>query len=105
MAARRPDYIGTHDGRPRRAQSQQGSPQWLLPVATSSGIAESAAGVRASIPWQDPASGLKISDGVVEAARDAVSIHIADRAVVPTELLDKMATYRGAAFGVHNKSS
>jgi hypothetical protein len=99
------DYIGTHDCRSRRAHSQQGSPQWLLPVATSSGIAESAAGVRASIPWQDPAGGLKISDSVVEAARDAVSVHIADRAVVPTELLDKMATDRGAAFGVHNKSS
>ena len=67
--------------------------------------AERPADVLASIPWHDPAGGLKIGDGVVEAARDSVSIDIADRAVVPTELLDKMATDRGAAFGVHNKSS
>ena len=67
--------------------------------------AERPADVLASIPWQDAAGGLKIGDGVVEAARDSVSIDIADRAVVPTELLDKMAADRGAAFGIHNKSS
>jgi hypothetical protein len=66
--------------------------------------AERPADVLASIPSQYPAGGLKIGDSVVEAARDAVGIDIADRAVVPTELLDKMTTDRGAAFGVHNKS-
>jgi hypothetical protein len=85
--------------------------QWVLfSVSNSQGagpqiIAERPAGVLALIPWQYPACGLKISHCVVEAARNAVGIDIADRAVVPTELLDKMAMDRGAAFGVHYKSS
>jgi hypothetical protein len=40
---------------------------------------------------------------VVEATRDAVGIDIADRAVVPTKYLNKMAMDNSAAFGLHNK--
>jgi hypothetical protein len=68
-------------------------------------ISERPAGVLATNPWQYPACGLKISHCVVEAVRDAVCIDIADQAVVPTELLDKVATDRDAAFGIHYKSS
>jgi hypothetical protein len=75
----------------------------LLPSSTTDCCCK-AAGILAPVPCQNPARGLKIGDGIIEAVRDPMGIDIADWAAQPAEFLDEVAADRGVAGGLHGNS-